>query len=280
MPHFRGPARSGTPIRRSGSKLELREHETLLSAAVGAGDKTLPVSSAYGWPVTGTGIIEGDTFSYTVDGNDLLLSSGIAGGHAEQAVLYPTVGGVTQTGWLVNRVVLKRPPGLSNLATGRCYLSHNTDCGTPDLDDIGDVTWESDYDWNAAYQNFSNQGGAESEVTFNVWPSTWARTVLVIWDAMSARERAKLNEIEVIIDPGWTADSYAFASIYQVLYYLLAEAGSDQLAGSVDHRLCRPVGSDRQAHHGHLPIGGRHGRHCRGARLRSALAAERRADHP
>ena len=62
-------------------KIELREHETLLSAAVDAGDTTLPVSSSYGWPVTGTGIIEGDTFSYTADGNDLLLGAGIASGH-------------------------------------------------------------------------------------------------------------------------------------------------------------------------------------------------------
>ena len=149
--YYPRPGDKWTPNTPQWLKVTLRKHETLLTEDAAIGAEVLKISDTYGWPDTGDGIIEGETFTYEVDGATLTLDAGLSDPHANGAALYPYADSQAQWGWLTNSLILKRPIGKPNIMKGRVYISHEDGCGNPNLDDLTDAAWESDYDHNYSF---------------------------------------------------------------------------------------------------------------------------------
>ncbi len=203
------PGAKWTPSTPQWLLLELREHESTLDIDVVASTTTLTISEGTtGWLDSGTGVIEGDTFNYTGrDSNILTGVTGLIADHPRGAPLYPLdVNNEAQTGWCIVGGKIKRRPELSTIKRARVYISPWSNCRTPNIADLEDVAWETDY--IGAVLNISNDSGqSEISLPWRERPTPWVRTVLIIIDEMSDGGRAKINEITLDLDAISLADS-------------------------------------------------------------------------
>lgn len=175
-----------------------REHASTLGADSAIGATTLTIQEGTtGWLDSGTGILDTEAFTYT--GRTATTLTGVGGltaAHIYGSVMYPTnSAGEMMTGWYTREIVIRRPTGLPTIKRGRVYTSSFANPRTPD-----DVSWESDY--HNPFFTFLNDTG-ETVLRFAfilVGDVHWTRTVLVVIDEMSDGGRAKINEIELILD--------------------------------------------------------------------------------
>ncbi len=205
------PGDKWTPNTPQWVRVELREHPSTLSADVAVGATALPIDEGTtGWPGSGTGVIEGDAFSYTGRAaNSLTGVTGLDQAHLKGATVYPTrTDGQAMTGWRVLSARVKRLAGRSKIKRLRAYTSAFAGCRGP-----GEEGWGDDYD--PAVIVISNGTTADNAVSDIGLPivkpkddSIWLRTLLVFIDEMWAEPgvpgepssgllgRAKVNSIE------------------------------------------------------------------------------------
>lgn len=184
-------------------RVELREHVSTLGADAAAGATTLTIDEGTtGWPAAGDGVIEGDTFSWTGRAAGSLTGvTGLASGHVQGAVVYPTRSdGEAMTGWRSLDALVKRLPGRSKIKRLRAYTSPFGDCRTPD-----DELWTADYDATViVIENGTDADNALSDIRLPIVKpkddSIWLRTLLVVIDEMWDGGRAKMNETLIEVD--------------------------------------------------------------------------------
>lgn len=203
------PGAKWTPNTPQWLLLELAAHESTLSADILSTATIITLEEGTtGWPSSGNGIIEGDPFAYTGrSGSTLTGVSGLSADHLRGAALYPLdANNEAQTGWPATGGRITRRAGLSTIKRGRVYASPWADCRTPDIADLPDVAWQTDY--TGAPLSISNDSGA-AEIAFVLRdrPTPWVRSLLIIIDEMSDGGRAKVNTVSVDLDGATLADS-------------------------------------------------------------------------
>lgn len=207
------------------------EQDAALAAdsAIGAG--TLTLSSTIGFTETGDGIVEGDTFSWTGRTTTTLTGvSGLGSTHSTGATVYQTDGGVTQTGWPINKVEIKRRDGLSTIDRMRLYVQ-KTGATTPKTPD--ESGWEADWDSNyLSWYSYYNSGDTPiiSFYLGGTYGYRWTRRIMVYIQDMSDGGRAKVNEVRMLlsqlaIDNSGVADLANATSATLAEHLLITEYG-------------------------------------------------------
>ncbi len=221
--------------------LTLPEHVSTLSTDITTASTTLEIDEGtLGWPESGDGVIEGDTFSYTGrTDTELTGVTGLASSHTAGATLNPYVGSVAQTGWSITSVRLRRRPGTAYILRYEVWISENDSPTTPDGEDPSNVLWRADYDephYTGANLNGYTGLGGGPDLTVYLAPDTgarWARCILINILEMYPETgevtgaRAKLNEVEINLDE-MTLPDQGVTSLPGVTAGLLAEYLIDQ----------------------------------------------------
>jgi hypothetical protein len=192
----------------------LPEHVSTLGDNITTSSTEIAIDEGtLGWPESGDGVIEGDTFSYTGrTATELTGVTGLASSHTAGATLNPYAGGAAQTGWHITSVQLRRRPGTAYVKRWELWVSESAGPGTPDGEDPSDVLWRADYDephyGGSNLNGFTGLGGGP-DLGVQLAPDTggrWVRCLLINILEMYPETgevsgaRAKLNEVELTLD--------------------------------------------------------------------------------
>jgi hypothetical protein len=212
-------------------KYTLAEQTAALDGAVSAGATSITLNSTLGLLDAGDAVCEADAFSYTGRTPTTLTGVTGIGNHATGAAVRQTIGGDTMSGWPCRQLSLLRPenPSLPQIVAGRVYFSDSAN--TPA--DPGEAGWEADWDSNVILL-YAAQVSDDIRDYGRVLAGPdggprWVRHVAVIFDEMTAGERARLNECELYLDQAQIANSGAgdLGDLRAVTLarYILAQSG-------------------------------------------------------
>jgi len=196
-------------------RVDLLPHDSTLETSITPSATAIAITEGtLGWPASGDGVVESDTFSYTGrTATELTGVTGLTSSHTAGALLYPYANGVAQTGWRLTSVKLRRRPGLAYIRRCEVWVAETTPpTHHPDGADPADVAWRMDYTEphysRSNLNGFTGLGGGP-DLVIQLAPDTggrWVRSLLVNILEMypDAGEvtgaRAKLNEVELTLD--------------------------------------------------------------------------------
>lgn len=191
-------------------QIDLTEQATTLTAGYTTPETTLSLSDTRGFPApAGTvtefyGYLEGETFTYTGRSTTGLTGvTGLASNHAEDALVYPLVGGQIMDGWPCSEIKISRKQGVKADGSTLPVLKefevriqktgyYETPGQPPDADweQLWDTHWFTVHDNTEPVVSFTMLGANDQGFR-------WVRRILVIIQEMSDGGRAKLNEVQV-----------------------------------------------------------------------------------
>lgn len=194
--------------------LELKAHTSTLSALAGSTVNQLTFDEGVeGWPASGIGVIEGDTFTYSERSSSALEGvTGLVDDHVVGALAYPYYNNLAQTGWLVSSLEIKRPLGLAYLKRIEVYFSPYANTDSPDGTNASSIDWQGSYEPPSLsyYNGLNGMTGPIGQANIYLEPNTggsrWIRSLLILvhdmWPDPGATEaaRAKINEVFVYPD--------------------------------------------------------------------------------
>ena len=233
----------------------MAEQTAALDGAVSAGATSITLNSTLGLLDAGDAVCEADAFAYTGRTTTTLTGVTGIGDHATGAAVRQIIGGDAQC-----RLALfanchccdLRIRALPKIVTGRVYFSASAN--TPA--DPGEAGWEADWDSNVILL-FAAQVSDDIRDYGRVLAAPdggprWVRHVAVIFDEMTAGERARLNECELYLDQAQIANSGAgdLGDLRAVTLarYILAQSGLSLALVDRQRRRLRAV--HRRARHG------------------------------
>jgi len=183
-------------------KIELNDLVSLTYGDTNTADSgSLICDTLVGWPLSGSGLIEGEIIKYTNrTDTTFILSGSLSNTHLEGARVYPLdEEGVSMTGWPIKQINIKRKPGVSKIREVWVHTSKY-----PDRASGGDENWESDYE---GYANYIMNGTTSDNANYTIKIPTiqkngnpyWVRSIMIHISVMWDGGRAKINDVECIL---------------------------------------------------------------------------------
>lgn len=186
----------------------LEGQTAVLAADASAGAGTITLSSTLGFPDIGGAVCDGDAFTY--NGRTETTLTNVLGilAHTTGAAVYPTLGGVQQTGMPCRQVEILRKDGQSLIQTGWLYFK-STGVLAPKTPP--EENYHLDYDGprlavraavNSVTDGIRDQGfslGYTDGFTGAFMPR-WVHHMLLVIDDMSDAGRAKVNDVKLYVN--------------------------------------------------------------------------------
>lgn len=178
-------------------KIELNELESYLDGDVAAGSGSIICDTVAGWPLSGSGLLDGSVFKYSSrTGTTLILSQNLLADHLDTTRVYPLdEEGVSMTGWPIDKITFERRPGTSKIRGVQVYTSKY-----PDRESGNSETWEADYEGaKVIYNNGTTEDNAAYSFSVPTIQSNgnpyWIHSIMVLIPSMWDYGRAKINSI-------------------------------------------------------------------------------------